>query len=349
MATLLKRFQNIKLYPGDKPGVENKEALSLLAVAQKHSGLRVFFLRVSKLLLRGSKLSNFKDSKELQTIVTKFSPTEYKIYNKTLVKLGFPRLVEHKGRVYGFLEQTISGVKTVKKRPGAVKVASKTVEAMIKQHIDFLKEESFFQKAHKAAKQHNIIDRSESAREFFHDYAAEYGLNYRSLQMLRTGGRRITDVKLGRMYFFRYEAESSASGRDVEMHGVYDKFPLIFLLSETPGSLEGINFHYIYPEFRIHLLGKMFMYLNSQDFSNRTKLIARKFRKVIQENKIFRHAKVCYREYKPGRIASKILQVHPMDWELAITVPTERFVTPNGGRVPSKKIWTRSRKLARKF
>ena len=133
------------------------------------------------------------------------------------------------------------------------------------------------------------------------------------------------------------------------MHGVYDKFPLIFLLSETPGSLEGINFHYIYPEFRIHLLGKMFMYLNSQDFSNRTKLIARKFRKVIQENKIFRHAKVCYREYKPGRIESKILQVHPMDWELAITVPTERFVTPSGGRVPSKKIWVRSKRLARQF
>ena len=48
-------------------------------------------------------------------------------------------------------------------------------------------------------------------------------------------------------------------------------------------------------------------------------------------------------------LESKILQVHPMDWELAITVPTERFVTPAGGRVASKKIWAQTNRLARTF
>jgi len=169
--------------------------------------------------------------------------------------------------------------------------------------------------------------------------------------MLRTGGRRISDMKLGRMYFFRYEAEGTSSGRGVEIErgNVYDAYPLMFLLSETPGELEGINFHYMVPKERIKLLGRMFEYLNSADFDDRTKLFSTKFRRTIKNNRLFRYAKACYREYKPGRIDSKIIQVHPMDWELAITVPTERFVTPAGGRVASKKIWTQTNKLARTF
>ena len=153
------------------------------------------------------------------------------------------------------------------------------------------------------------------------------------------------------MYFFKYEAEGTKSGRGVEIKrgNVYDAYPLIFLLSETPGELEGINFHYMTPKERIKLLGRMFEYLNSEDFDNRTKLFSTKFKRTIKNNRLFRYAKACYREYKPGRIISKIIQVHPMDWELAITVPTERFVTPAGGRVASKKIWHQTNKLARKF
>ena len=89
------------------------------------------------------------------------------------------------------------------------------------------------------------------------------------------------------------------------------------------------------------------MYLNNQDYSNRTKLFARKFRSMIQTNKRFKHAKVIYKRYSIEEVQSKILQVHPLDWELAIMVPTERFKTISGGRTMSKKIWINSAKLAR--
>ena len=89
------------------------------------------------------------------------------------------------------------------------------------------------------------------------------------------------------------------------------------------------------------------MYLNNQDYTDRTKLFARKFRGMIQTNKRFRHAKVIYKRYKAEDVQSKILQVHPLDWELAITVPTERFKTKSGGRTMSKKMWIKSAKLAR--
>jgi len=352
----LRKAQKIPLYPGDKPGTQEADILGSLAVAQRFPGLRKFFLKTTKVLMRGKvrRIADIAGSIEVEKIVQGFSATEANIYSKTLVKLGFPRLNMSRGKVTGFLSDSATGAKQVASRIGTPvqsKIPSKKIVSALEQHIDFLTEESFFQKAHRAAKQENLITRDERTREFYHDYAAEYGVNYRSLQMLRTGGSRISDMKLGRMYFFKYAAEATASGRgvDIKKGNVYDEFPLIFLLAEEPGSLEGINFHYMTPKERIILLGRMFEYLNSEDFDNRTKLFSTKFRRTIKNNKLFRYARVCYREYKPGRIDSKIIQVHPMDWELAITVPTERFVTPKGGRVASKKIWNQTNKLARTF
>ena len=186
----------------------------------------------------------------------------------------------------------------------------------------------------------NVIGRSSAAREWYYDQALDQGVNYRSMDMLRTGGRRVSDIRLGRMYFFRYRPEKPED--------MYDEFPLIFLLYEDPDNFSGINFHYLRPKLRAVLLGNMMMYLNNQDYTDRTKLFARKFRNMIQTNRRFRHAKVIYRQYRADDVRSKILQVHPLDWELAITVPTERFKTKGGGRTMSKKMWIKTEKLAKK-
>ena len=357
MATILKGIKKAKLYPGDKPGAQDVEILSGLALAQRFPGIRLFFLRATKVLMRGKikRISDVAKSVEIEETVKKFSKAEASMYTKTLVKVGFPRLVMERGKVMGFLTETAQGVKQtiskLGKTPVQRKITNQKIADALEQHIDFLTEESFFQKAHKAAKQENLITRDERTRAFYHDYAAEQGVNYRSMQMLRTGGRRAGNIKLGRMYFFNYAAEATASGRGVDIRkgNVYDAYPLIFLLSLEPDSLEGINFHYMTPKQRIVLLGRMFEYLNSENFDDRTKLFSAKFRRTIKNNKLFKYARACYREYKPGRIDSKIIQVHPMDWELAITVPTELFVTPKGGRVASKKIWTQTNKIARTF
>ncbi len=327
------------------------KTLAILAVAQRYPGIRLFFGRVAKFILKKGlrNLDKMALDKELEKTVMKFNKSEATVYTNTLGKLGFPRLALARGRVMGFLQETVDAATKLVKKPRVTHKISKGVKEALDKHIDFLAEESFFQKAHTIAKQNNVISRSPRAREWYHDYAAEYGVNYRSGQMLRGGGKRISDIKLGRMYFFRYQSQSSASGRDIikTKDEIYDAFPLIFCLAEHPNLIEAFNFHYIEPALRARLLGKMFMYLNNEDFNNKTKLFATKFKKVIQDNRLFRHAKVSYRTYKPGRIRSKILEVHPLDWELAIMLPTERFITPDGARVSSKKIWFQSKKLAK--
>ncbi len=159
------------------------------------------------------------------------------------------------------------------------------------------------------------------------------------MEMLRTGGKRISDMRIGRMYFFRY--------RPNKPEEIYDEFPLIFMLYEDPDNMSGLNFHHLSPKRRAILLGKMLDFMNNTEYNENTRLMARKFRSMIQTNKRFRDAKAIYRQYRIDEIKSKVIHVHPLDWELAIMVPTERFKTLAGGRTASKKIWYKTFRRAK--
>ena len=76
--TLLQRFKNIPLYPGDKLGAQNIEILSGLAIAQRFPGVRLFFLRATKVLASGriKSLADIGKSKEVVDAVKKFSKEE---------------------------------------------------------------------------------------------------------------------------------------------------------------------------------------------------------------------------------------------------------------------------------
>jgi len=330
----------------------SKVILSALALGARVPGIRNFFKAASKLLTLGrlKKLSDVGNSQQLANAVKKFTKQEVTLYNKHLVPLGFPKLVlegkigQRGSKITGFAQKETTrtvhrGVTIADAEMRRMGVTKEKVMRTIDQHIDFLKSESFFQKAHKQAKQQGIIERTELSREWFHDYALEQGLNYRSMEMLRTGGKRISDMRLGRMYFFRY--------RPNKPEEIYDEFPLMFLLAEDPDNMWGLNFHHLSPKRRAILLGKMLDFMNNTEYNENTRLMARKFRSMIQTNKRFRDAKAIYRQYRIEDIKSKVIHVHPLDWELAIMVPTERFKTLGGGRTASKKIWYKTFRRAK--
>ena len=73
-------------------------------------------------------------------------------------------------------------------------------------------------------------------------------------------GKATLKPKYGVMNLFGYDPKHKAT------LPYYDTFPLIFCLGEYPNLIEAFNFHYIEPNLRARLLGKMFMYLNNEDF-----------------------------------------------------------------------------------
>jgi len=347
-----KAVKDKQILPQGRWNLVDKKQLDGMA---KFSGMRIAKLFLTQVFLGLSSgkiktIGEIGNLKAVQRVVIKFTKRETGLYNQLLVPIGFPKLIIQ--TVKGKRVPSFEAATSQQKRLGRVWSAAgfrdiglsadavnKRAEKNLKQHIDFLTQESFFQKVHKQAKLEGMLDRNEIAREFYRDYALEQGINYRSLEMLRTGGIRASDMKLGRMYFFRYKAEDPRNRGEV-----FDEFPLIFLLQEDANNFEGINFHYLSPKLRFVLLGLIYEYLkdNKLENPNRSKLYAKRFKAKIANNRRFRYAKVIYRQYSPYQIQSKVILVHPLDWEIAIQVPTERFKTKTGSRIAARKIWYQS-------
>jgi len=346
---LVNTLRKVKLYPGDRPSTlgDERDILATMAVAQRLPGIRSFFAMSFKIMkrvpLRKMK-SALVDSGEIERIITKFTREEGKVYNNTLGKLGFPPVrFGPSGRVTGFVHDTLKTAKGVitRKQPKQSTVQEQKIESVLDTHIKFLTEESFFQKAHKRAKQKSLLTRNKVTRDFYHDYAAEYGVNYRSRQMIKTGGKKANNIIVGRMYFFRYEPSVPEEE--------YDNWPLVISLYEDADNISGVNFHHMDYKNRIIQLGRMLDFLNNQVYQKTSRLYATKFRKTLWNHRLFRHSKASYRQYRTDQIKSKIIEVHPMDWELAITVPTERFLGIRGNLIDNKRMWKKTIRTAKEY
>ena len=301
------------------------KSLGAMAAVAKTKNTRDFFA-TTVMAVRAGRIKNLVDiggDSAIQRVVIKFTRTEKNLYTKHLVPLGFPSL------------EVIQKMTIKAGVAGAAQVTEHYLMDTLEEHIDYLKEESFFQKAHKVAKDLNIIDRSESARQFYHDYAINYGTGFTYTNMLKEGGRRTGNVRRGKMMFFRYRPD--------EITSTYDLYPLIFVLDRKKDYFDGINFHYLVPKLRAVALGEMFTYLSNLNFDISTQLNFRQFVNIVDKNKKFKFAKQALRRYNYKNIISKMIEVHPLDWELAIMLNTEKFYDEEGAKTPSVQIWKETR------
>tara|TARA_B110000495_G_scaffold112979_1_gene97784 strand:- start:150 stop:1196 length:1047 start_codon:yes stop_codon:yes gene_type:complete len=326
-----------------RAGIEEKKIYRSLAKLRRFPKVQEIF-KESARLFRDGKIGNISEiskNKRIQELVGELNNGERSMYKKHLKQLGFPSLDEFRD----ILKSSKAVIKTVGKKKDEISQAAgrlgdeiqniterkKPILKTLNRHIDFLGKESFFQKAHRAAKQETIIERSERSLEFYQEYALEYGMNFDFRDMLREGGIKRSNFLLGRMYFYQYIPEIP--------NNTFDMYPLIFILQKNEKWFEGINFHFMNPKQRAILLEHMFDYLNKQDYTLNTRILFNSFNKVLSGNRKFKYGKYCYRKYSFDSIRSKVIEVHPLDWEIAMSVPTEKFYSLKKRRLPDKVVW----------
>ena len=301
------------------------KSLGAMAAVAKTKNTRDFFA-TTVMAVRAGRIKNLVDiggDSAIQRVVIKFTRTEKNLYTKHLVPLGFPSL------------EVIQKMTIKAGVAGAAQVTEHYLMDTLEEHIDYLKEESFFQKAHREAKKQNIFGRSPEAREWYHDYALQYSTGFNYTNMMKEGGTRASKPMRGKMMFFSYRPDKVTSA--------YDLYPLIFVLDRQTDYFTGINFHYIVPKLRALTLGNMLSYLNNLDFDLSTELNFKQFLNAVDKNKKFKFAKASLRRYKPSNIQGKMIEVHPLDWELSIMVATSKFFSEMGSRVASQEIWKKTR------
>ena len=340
-------------------GKDEKKILKSLKKLQKYPRVRELF-RIIASLFRRKKIRNIKEiakNRDIRKTVEGLNYEERKMYAKHLKELGFPTLEE-------FLGSVKKAQVVLKKAPkkGLEKVAdikkgaerfqdeiqelrdrgSTPLLRVLNDHIKYLGNDSFFQKAHKTAKQQSIIERSLKSVDFYEDYAAEYATSFNYRSMLRQGGKKKANFFLGRMYFYKYLPDPKT------LDATFDMYPLMFIVNKSDEEFEGINFHYMTPKARAMTMGNLFDYLNNNEYKTNTRLLFNSLKKVIRNNRKFRYAKYAYRRYNYSNISSKIIEVHPLDWEIAMFCPTERFYSKQRRRLPDRVVWKQTAIRVRK-
>ena len=257
-------------------GIEEKKIFKSLAKLQRYPRIREIF-KAAAAKFRSGKLKNIKGiskDRDLNKMLSQLSHEERKMYKKHLEKIGFPSVEE----TIKNIQKTRAAIKLAGKKKEEVKNVKERfgdqIEEMtekknpilktLNKHIKYLGEQSFFQKAHLAAKQRSIIERSETSIDFYREYAIEYGTSFNYRDMIREGGKIKSNFLLGRMYFYKYKPDP--------IETQFDLYPLIFILKKSSDHFEGINFHYMSPKARAMLLENIFLYLNKLDSVSYTHL-----------------------------------------------------------------------------
>lgn len=201
--------------------------------------------------------------------------------------------------------------------------------------------ENIFQKIQELRSDAAIPARGRAAQDWFRKTVRSlYGdrqLSGRERFIQAEGAKLVSRASIrrtGKLFMFVYDPKLK------KQLPYYDRFPMIFVLEVRGGSLLGLNMHYLPINRRLRLFNRLIELLNDDNMDENTRL--RLSYIAIKDSSKFQSALSLIREYKAKYIRSKLLEVQPQDWEIAMFLPTETF-----RKSGKNTIWDATRKEIR--
>jgi hypothetical protein len=128
--------------------------------------------------------------------------------------------------------------------------------------------------------------------------------------------RQVSVFDLGRMYFFRYDP---AGRYDLPY---YDTFPLVLVLEMYSDGFLGLNMHYLPVKYRLAFLDKLMDFAVTD--GNQIQRMRVSY-DILNASRRFREFRPCLKKYLHSQVKSKILQVMPNEWDVAVFLPVYMF------------------------
>lgn len=138
------------------------------------------------------------------------------------------------------------------------------------------------------------------------------------LEKVKDLGQFVSQPQIGKFYFYWYSPKTK------DELPVYDRFPFVMPIEPYQDGWLGINFHYLPLRERKALLAQLFTIANNKKFDDTTKIKARYA--VLNNTKKFKAFEPCIKRYLTQHLRSRIIEIHPQNWKIALTLPVQRFV-----------------------
>jgi hypothetical protein len=122
---------------------------------------------------------------------------------------------------------------------------------------------------------------------------------------------------IGGMYFFLYDPLGK---RDLPY---YDRFPLVIPLQMEAGGFLGLNIHYLPMKYRIYFMRKLMAraIYDEDDEPYRFRITY----EILDMSKKLKEFRPCVKRYLFSHMKSRIIQVQPEEWDVAISLPVHQF------------------------
>lgn len=179
--------------------------------------------------------------------------------------------------------------------------------------------------------------RTESARQWYRDQAKQVRKSdIKEDQFIRQMGteRYENKFRLGHMYMFLYDPKHK------ETLPYYDRFPLIFPINRAKGGFLGINMHYLPLQLRAKLMDALYENVTNDRFDETTRL--RASYNTLNAATKFKEFRPTVKHYLNNHIRSRLVYINPSEWDVALFLPTARFVGAT-----QNQVWQDSRKIIR--
>ena len=130
--------------------------------------------------------------------------------------------------------------------------------------------------------------------------------------------RLVSRPFVGRMYHFFYDPKHKAT------LPYYDRFPLIFPFKKVKGGFLGINMHYLPLPLRAKLMDALYSLASNQRYDEATKI--KLSYNILNSSSKYKYFKPCVKHYLTPHVKSRFLEVYSSEWDMALFLPTEKFV-----------------------
>ena len=137
---------------------------------------------------------------------------------------------------------------------------------------------------------------------------------------------------LGKMYFFVYNPKHKMT------LPYYDMFPLVLPVERYSNGFLGINFHYLAPKDRAHLLDEIKIFVNDKTLSEKTRIMLTY--DMLRGFTKFKRAKPCLKRYITMYMKTQFIPILPDEWGPAIFLPVENFK-----KMSKKAVWIESKNI----
>jgi hypothetical protein len=165
-----------------------------------------------------------------------------------------------------------------------------------------------------------IPARTQKARDWYRETASEYKRVQENQLFGKKGDkqRMMSQPLVGGMYMMEYVAKGRAT------LPYYDRLPLIFPYRKVKGGFFGLNMHYLPLDTRAKLMDALYDTANNTKYDETTRL--KISYQILDKAAKYKEFKPCVKRYLTSQVSSKFLYVYPSEWDIALFLPTERFV-----------------------